>query len=293
MSNLVFISGDFSSGTTLLFTLFRNTNGCFCLYEPLHERLLPWLVWPPRAYEGHAFVGSYFAEYKGFSAIPALFDPSWGVKDLYLPPEAPADDLFRYLSYLIGGAYGRASRVVIKENRFTYRLGWLRARFPTARIVHVHRDVADHWQSIVRRVQDDLGRQDVGQDGVDFMGFRVAAWCDDLAPSFPELAADRSSSGFERFSKLCQLSKQLHETHADVSVDLADLKSDFAGTCTRISDAIGFELDAARLAPLLATGPRRAPERGALRRQVDRLIDRAGARYAETRVAYAARRRKA
>lgn len=284
MSNLVFVTGDFSSGTTLLFTLFRNTDGCFCLYEPLHERLLPWLVWPPRAYEGHAFVGSYFAEYKGFSAIPDLFDPSWGVKNLYLPPEAPADDLYRYLSYLIGGGYGRAPRVVLKENRFAFRLGWLRAKFPSARVVHVYRDVEEHWGSIVRRVQDHVGREDVGQDRVDFMGFRVAAWCDDLAPMFPELAADRSSSGFERFSKLWQLSKHEHETYADVSIQLDELKNDFAAGCARISDAVGFELDASRLQGLLAVGPRRAPEPVRLRRQVARLVDRVGARYAEARV---------
>ena len=284
MSNLVFVSGDFSSGTTLLFTLFRNTEGCHCLYEPLHERLLHWLVWPPRAYEGHSFVGSYFYEYKGFSAIPKLFDPAWGVRELHLGPEDDADRLLRYLNYLVEASLARAPNVVLKENRFTFRLAWLKANFPHARIVHVWRERDDHWRSIVRRTQEYLGREDVGQDRPDFMGFRMAAWCDDLAPTYPELAVDRSSSGYERFCRLWELSQAEHRRYADVSVELAELKGDFEGACARMSAAVGFELDANRLRPFLATGVRAEAPRGRLRRRADRLVDRAGARYAEIRV---------
>ena len=258
----------------------------------MHERLLPWLIRPPRAYEGHANVGAYFAEYKGYSQIPALFDPSWGVSRLHLPADADEPALYRYLSYLIGTGFGRAPRVVLKENRFTFRLGWLRAQFPAARVVHVYRDLDGHWESIVRRVQEHLGRSDVGQDRVDFMGFRIAAWCDDLAPAFPELAADRSSSGYERFSKLWHLSRREHERYADVSVALEELKNDFAASCERISAAVGFEMDATALADLLATGTRRPPSQNVLRFQLERFVDRAGARYAEARVSRSTRSRR-
>ncbi|MBM2821859.1 MAG: hypothetical protein HW413_605, partial [Thermoleophilia bacterium] len=223
MSNLTIVSGDFSSGTTLLFTLFRNTEGCHCLYEPLHERLLHWLVWPPRVYEGHSYVGAYVDEYRGFSEIPKLFDPAWGVSRLHLGPEDDADELFRYLDYLVDASHTRAPNVVLKENRFTFRLGWLKARFPHAHIVHVWRDRDDQWRSVVRRTQEYLEREDIGQDRPDFMGFRMAAWCDDLAPTYPELAAERSSSGFERFCRLWELSQAEHCRHADVSVELAEL----------------------------------------------------------------------
>ncbi|MDX6407889.1 MAG: hypothetical protein QOE13_960 [Gaiellaceae bacterium] len=288
MGNLVFISGDFSSGTTLAFTLLRQTEDCHCLYEPLHERLLHWLVWSPRPYDGHAFVGDYVREYKGFSAIPQLFDPAWGVSGLHLAADADAPGLFRYLSYLIGTAYARERNVVLKENRITFRLDWLRANFPQAKILHVWRDVDAQWASVVRRVQEHLQRADVGQDSVDFMGFRLAAWCDDLAPTFPELARDASSTGYERFSKLWELSRREHERHADVSVELADLKTDFEGTCRRISADIGFELDAVRLRPYLSTGKRQAPHNGAHQR-LERAVDGLGQRYAEIRVRRRAR----
>ena len=292
MDDLVFVSGGFSSGTTLLYTLFRETEGTYCLYEPLHERLPQWLVWPPRTYEGHAFVGRYFSEYKGFSAVAHLFDPRFGVRDLHLSAEDDLEGLYRYLSYLIGTAFGRAPRVVLKENRFSFRLGWLRARFPTARIVHVYRDLDSHWRSIVRRVQEHVGREDVGQERADFMGFRLAAWCDDLARAFPELAADRSSSGYQRFAKLWQLSKNEQERYADVSVALEELKADFATACAQVSAAVGFELDPLRLERFLAPDARPATPRPAFGGRLTRVVDRAGARYAEARVAAVARRRR-
>lgn len=290
MGDLVFVSGDFSSGTTLLFTLFRQTEGTHCLYEPLHEKLLPWLVWPPRVYEGHAFVSSYFAEYKGFDRITDLFDPAWGVSGLHLDPDERAEELHRYLSYLIGTAFGRAPHVVLKENRFTFRLGWLRSNFPRARIVNIWRDRDAQWQSWVRRAQEHLGREDVGQDSVDFMAFRLAAWCDDLQSVYPELAAERSSSGYERFSKLWDLSRREHEQHADVCVELGTLRSDFAGSCARISDAVGIELDPARLGRLVAPEQRSTQPRSRIR--AGRLLDRAGMRYAEARVRRQLRRSK-
>lgn len=289
MGDLVFISGDFSSGTTLLFTLFRHVDGTHCLYEPMHERLLPWLFWPPRVYEGHGSVDAYFSEYTGFSAIPRLFDPSWGTTGLYLDRDAEAPELNRYLTYLIGSSYGRAPRVVLKGNRLTFKLGWLKATFPRARIVNVWRDRDDQWRSWVRRVQEHLGRDDVGQDAVDFMGFRLAAWCDDLEDRYPQLAAARSASGYERFSKLWDLSRREHERHADVCIELRQLREDFDGSCRRISDAVGFELDAARLRHLVAPERRETEPRPRARRLG--LVDRLGQAYAEARVRRQLRRR--
>src|SRR5262249_36166692 len=107
MSNLVFLSGDFCSGSTLLFTLFRATGKYHCLYEPLHPRLREYLIWPFRAYEHHYFVKDYFNEFAGFNRIDDLFNPAWAQSNLYLTAESRADDLYRFLSYLIGTAFGR------------------------------------------------------------------------------------------------------------------------------------------------------------------------------------------
>ena len=279
--SLIVISGDFSSGTTLVFTLFRNTPGCYGLYEPLHAKLPEYLIWAPRAYEGHRNVGQYFSEYRGFDRVSLLFDPRWAAHDLSLGPTDRADDLYRYFSYLVGTAHGRAPTVVLKDNRLSFRLGWLRASFPRVRIVNVYRDLDEQWQSWVRRAQDQLGREEIGQEQVDFQAFRLADWCEDLKARYPELAAEQSRSGYERFAKLWRLSREEHERHADVCVNHQDFVDSFDSALARVSRATGVALDPESLRPLVID-PRSRPRE---RRRPEGIIERAGRRYAKARVA--------
>ena len=287
MSNLVIVSGDFSSGTTLLFTLFRRTGDFYCLYEPLHEKLLEYLIYPLRPDEHHPFVEPYFTEYKGFRELPSLFKAEWAANRLYLPPEGDASDLYRYLSYLIGTAFGRKERVLLKENRFPFRLGWVRSRFPAARIVHIYRDREDQWKSIVRRGQEYVGREDIGQNRTDFAGFSVAAWCDDLSGVFPELAASNFQNGHDRFAKLWELSYDEQHRYADLSISLGELTRDFEATCARLSACVGYELDAARLKEVVVQPERRTISpigTSTLQQRVARVVDRIGGRYARARL---------
>lgn len=291
MSDLVVVTGDFSSGTTLLFTLFRATERYRCLYEPFHEKLLEYLVWPLRVDERHFHVRDYFAEYRGLRRLPDLFDPKWGTSRLHLDPGEDAPELHRYLAYLIGGSYGRSPRVLLQFNRAAFRLGWLRRQFPRSRVVHVWRDREDQWESIVRRVQRHLGREDVGQSRVDFRGFNIATWCDDLAPVYPELEAGRSSSGFERFSKLWALSKAEQERHADISVRFRELTQEFESTFDRVRRAVGGDFPVVPLRSLVAGREvrRRPPIRGKSRGGLAHWIDRLGRRFAREWVRWRSR----
>jgi hypothetical protein len=241
MSNLVIVTGDFCSGSTLLSTLFRKTEQFCCLYEPLHELLPEYLAYKvqPLERDHHFFMDDYYRELRTFPDLSSVFDPKWGTGQYFLAPGAEADDLYRYLAYLIGTAFGRSSRVMFKENRIAFRLGWVRAAFPQATIVHIYRDRQDQWKSVVRRVQAHHGREDVGQERVGFTGFGIARWCDDLAPRFPELEAARSSTGFERFGKLWELSYQHNVRSSDISIDYKDLLQRFEPTCERLWNAIG------------------------------------------------------
>ncbi len=241
MSNLVFLTGDFCSGSTLVFTLFRKTEHYYCLYEPLHEKLREYLFYGPRAerQDHHFFIeNDYYREFRGLDQAAALFDPSWGVRDLHLPRDVAADAFYRYFAYLIGSAFGRSPRVVLKDNRMPFRLAWFKANFPQAKIVHVYRRREDQWKSIVRRVQGFLGTEEVGQGSVDFAGFSIARWCDDLAPQFPQLAACNSKTGEERFAKLWELSYEANRASADVSVAYHDLLTAFEPTWTQICEAV-------------------------------------------------------
>jgi hypothetical protein len=288
MSNVVFVSGDFSSGTTLLFTLFRRSGEFHCLYEPLHGRLLEYLIHPLRPDEHHhPFVGSYFAEYKGFREIPKLFNPAWGLSGLHLPPTAPAEDFYRYWSYLIGTALGHKSRVLLKENRIAFRLGWLRAMFPQAKIVHIYRAKEEQWNSIVSRGQEYSRRENIGQASVNFTGFNLARWCDDLKTTYPELDARNFTSGYGRFSALWELSFAEHRRYADISVDLRDLVHDFEPTCRRIGECVGVEFDVPALEQIVLRPEQRknaSITRRGLTKRLAELIDQVGRKYAKLRV---------
>jgi len=287
MSNLVFISGDFCSGSTLLFTLFRETDEYYCLYEPLHSLLREYLIWPLRVYEHHFFVDDYFSEYKGFEKIGSLFNPQWAHHRLFMSAEDEGDDLYRYLSYLIGTSFGRRSKVLLKFNRMTFRLEWLRAKFPGAKIVHIFRDKKAEWNSIVKRVQQHLGREDVGQADVNFNGFSLAFWCEDLKTQFPELGAANSRTGYDRFCKLWELSLAAHRRYADISIDYSELTHEFEPTCKRLFQTVGCSADVATLKPLIIPPERQkslSMEPARLTAQLQDLIHRAGRRYARARV---------
>jgi hypothetical protein len=287
MGELVFVSGDFCSGSTLLFTLFRETREYYCLYEPLHPRLREYLIWPLRVYEHHYFVGDYFREYRGFRRIGKLFQPEWAVRNLYLDAHDKADDLYGYLSYLIDTAFGRSDKVMLKFNRATFRLPWLRAKFPSAKIIHIHRDKQSQWKSIVSRAQEHLGREDIGQLSPTFEGFNIHSWCEDLKRVFPELEAEYSGTGFDRFSKLHDRSLAAHQANSDYSVEFRAFCHEFENHCAPMFQIAGCSADPALLRPFIIRpqGERRRVDRpeGPRARAMD-LAHRFGRRYAGARV---------
>lgn len=282
MSNLVFVSGGFSSGSTLVFTLFRKTGEYHCLYEPLHERLPLYRIAGLPVYDRHYHVDDYFSEYRDFDRLPELFDPAWGTRRLHLRAGDEADELYRYLSYIVGRSFECRPRVLLQFNRATFRLGWLRANFPRARIVHIWRECRAQWRSLVRRVQQHHGKEDVGHRHPDFTGFNLAAWCDDLAGHFPELAEERSRTGYERFSKLWRLSRRESERYADISICLSDLKEDFPATFESVRDAVGGSFPVPPLERYVVSGEASEGQKEALpgRRRLRRLSHRARLRLA-------------
>lgn len=283
----MFLTGGFSSGSTLLFTLFRKAGEFHCLYEPLHERLQEHLYGGLRVYEHHYFVDDYFTEYRGYGAVPRLHDARWGTSGLFLPATAEAPELHRYLSYLIGMSFSRGPKVLLKENRITFRLAWLRAQFPQAKIIHIYRDCDAQWKSTVKRAQAFYGREDVGQESPTFNGMNLATWCDDLAPTFPDLAAERSKTGHERFAKLWELSLEENRRHAHLTVRYEDLTRDFETVCGQIWAAVPCTADLAPLKRWVVPAERQGKLRsrsGGLRSRMGSAVDRVRFTYAKLRL---------
>ena len=295
MSKLVFLTGDFCSGSTLLFTLFRATGQYHCLYEPLHPLLREYLIWPLRTYEHHYFVRDYFKEYAGFRRIHDIFDPSWATRRLHLEADAQAPELHRYLTYLIETGFTRHSRVLLKFNRANFRLPWLRAHFPEAKIVHIYRDKQSEWKSIVKRGQEHSGKEDIGQHSPHFEGFQIASWCEDLKTSFPDLKAEACRDGFERFSRLYDHSLEAQRAHADISIEYRALCRNFEVECRRMFDVVGCPAEIAPLRPLIVPPEQQQPVpmvRSGLNSMAGAFIERAGRKYARLRVSWADNRRK-
>jgi hypothetical protein len=290
MSNLVFITGDYCSGSTLVYTLFRKSRHYYCLYEPLHERLREYLILRPNPdpYDHHFFLKDNYAEMAGFDRIADLHNPRWGNSNLYLPPDAEDDHLYRYMTYLIGSAFGRSPRVLFKENRIAFRLGWIRAKLPHARIVHIFRDPESQWRSNVRRVQEYKRTEDIGQNDVTYNGFNVATFCEDLKTTFPELDARNFKTGYERFRKLWELSFQQNQRHSDISINYRDLMNNFEATWTRVWECIGAPpIDIASLRQYVVPPEMRKEmvrDPSALRRYAQFLYNKWGFKYARARL---------
>jgi hypothetical protein len=283
---IVCVSGDFCSGSTLLFTLFRHAGTYRCLYEPLHEDLREFLVYGlrPDEHRHHFFVDHYHREFRGLRKVGTLFDRKWGDSQFHLAATDEAPDLRRYLTYLIEASLERSPRMMFKENRMAFRLGWFREHFPSAKLVHIFRRKESQWRSVVRRVQADRRRADVGQDRVDFNGFSLATWCDDLQATYPELAADRFTSGVDRFGKLWELSYREHRRYADISVAYEDLVKDFVPTARRMFAAIGArDIDVNDLKQYIVRPDRKPPTLAAVSKVADTVTgatDRVLRRYA-------------
>jgi hypothetical protein len=282
---IVCVSGDFCSGSTLVYTLFRQTGLYHCLYEPLHEDLREFLVYGLRAEEHshHFFVDQYHTEFKGLRRTGALFRRRWGLAGLHLSPVDSDEDLHRYLSYLFEASLERAPRMMFKENRITFRLGWFRANFPEAKVIHIYRGKEAQWRSIVRRVEAVRGGQ-AGEQSVQFNGFGIATWCEDLKGLYPELEAAQSQTGFERFAKLWERSYRENVAHADVSIAYEDLLRDPERTMHSMFEAVGIvDIDVAALSQFVGGPQKHGQEQGAVRGALSAaqgLADRALRRYA-------------
>src|SRR6267142_3164981 len=144
----VFITGRFRSGSTLLWNIFRHTAGCTAFYEPLNERR--WFDLQARGKhtdKTHQHVEDYWREYDGLGELASYYREDWIRCHLYMEAGAWDPALKRYIEILIERAPERA---VLQFNRVDFRLAWLRAHFPSAKIIHLYRHPREQWLSIFR-----------------------------------------------------------------------------------------------------------------------------------------------
>lgn len=245
----VFISARFRSGSTFLWQLFKHVQGVTCYYEPLNEAkwfLLDRTTAPLD--QTHIGVDDYRAEYDGMEDLAQWFDPDWAYHRLYMDETCHDPKLERYIAELITRAKGRA---ILQFNRVDFRLPWLRAHFPEARILHLYRHPREQWMSILGKgARIGLDFSIDSDPGQSLDGFYTLEWARDLRHVFPFLEPE-GRHPYELHYLLWRLSYSFGQAYSDKSVCYEDMILDFENTVNDICKAIGLSnVDIARLAKL-------------------------------------------
>lgn len=243
----VFITGRFRSGTTLLWNLFRNTDGFTSYYEPFNERR-----WFDKSLRGsgvdqsHIGVDEYWSEYDNHQALDRFYDEDWTRRELFMDERSWNPDMEKFIEYLIDRS---PERPVLQFNRVDFRLQWLRHYFPRAKILHVYRNPREQWLSFLTD-QELMNAKDVELSYVD--NFYLDIWCDDLKHHFPFLSIENSPHPYQRFYYLWKLSYLFGRKFADLSFEFEKLASDPLPVLKKIYEELGAgQVDYDRLLTLI------------------------------------------
>ncbi|HEY7423739.1 MAG TPA: sulfotransferase [Gemmataceae bacterium] len=218
--DVVIISARFRSGSTLLWNLFRATEGCTAYYEPFNERR-----WFDPAVRGHHTdpthrgVEEYWREYQRLEELGRHYRESWISQNLFMGADCWDPAMKRYVELLIDHAAGRP---VLQFNRIDFRLPWFRRHFPQAKIVHLYRHPRDQWISSL------VDPSAFPKEGTmaDFAGhdhFYLRTWACDLKYHFPFLDEGQIAHPYQMFYYVWKLSYLFGRRYAHASLAYEDI----------------------------------------------------------------------
>lgn len=218
--DIVFITGRFRSGSTLLWNIFRNIDGMTAYYEPLNERR--WFdsqTRGERVDSTHRKVDEYWHEYEGLNELADHYRLAWIDRRLYMDGADFDYDLQRYIEIMIERAPGRPA---LQFNRVDFRLPWLRERFPNAKIVHLYRHPRDQWLSTLVDPKA-FPREGSIADFAPYDKFYLLNWARDLKTQFPFLDERIVQYPYRLFYLMWKLSYRFGLAFADHSLSFEDL----------------------------------------------------------------------
>jgi hypothetical protein len=227
----IFITARFRSGSTFLWQLFRNIDGITCYYEPLNERRWFLEEGALKVDSTHLGVKDYRREYQGMQDLEGIFDLNWPFRYLYMDATHHDPRLKDYIDALIGRAMGRP---VLQFNRVDFRLQWLKANYPEAKIVHLYRDPREQWMSIIGKAG--VIKLDASYKAGQLSGdndFYTLEWARDLRHVFPFLEP-AGRHPYEIHYLLWRLSYMFGKSLSDISIGYEELVTDFDTVMTHL-----------------------------------------------------------
>lgn len=236
--DVIFVTGRFRSGSTLLWNIFRDIPETTSYYEPFNER--QWFN-PDKRGEGvdgtHVGVDEYWKEYDGLNSLGRFFKESWGEKKLYMTASTWEPQMMRYIDELIRAA---DKRVVLQFNRLDFRLDWIRQYYPNAKIIHIYRSPREQWLSYIKSAEkcrptdtfSSLGNQDF---------FYLRRWGRDLRYVFPFLDEELLNHPYELFYLIWRLSYNHGVTYADYSIAMDDLSKNTESSIIKIFSLVNID----------------------------------------------------
>ena len=217
-AGIVFITGRFRSGSTLLWNVFRQIESCTAYYEPFNERR--WFDISSRGEHvdnTHIGVNDYWKEYEGLTHLVNLYNESWISDELLMDERSWNPNMLAYINYLITHAKGVP---ILQFNRIDFRLPWLKHHYPISNIIHLYRNPRDQWLSFLKD-KSSMNKMDVEKTYVD--NFYLDIWCKDLAKYFPFLSITETPHPYQRFYYLWKLSFLFGQKYSDYSICFEEL----------------------------------------------------------------------
>ncbi len=234
--DIVIVTSRFRSGSTFLWNIFRQAGGFTSYYEPFNERR-----WFDEAFRGdrvdstHRGVDDYWSEFNGLGELGQYYNEDWIRHRMFMGGEEHDPDMQAYIECMVERA---PQRPVLQFNRIDLRLGWMKTRFPNAKLLHLYRHPRDQWCSFLTDKKL-MNKHDVHNTYID--GFYLDIWCDDLAIHYPFLDKRRTPHPYQRFYYLWKLSYLFGRKYSDLSFSFEELTRQPESCLTNMFSLLGVD----------------------------------------------------
>lgn len=217
---IIFISGRFRSGTSMLWNVFNQLPQYHTWYEPLHPNLLSHIKYV-KPKQDHIGIDDYWTNYRKLEGIESFYSQKFGQYKFFLEKHESWNALEKYINFLIEHSEDKIP--VLQFNRMDLRLSWLKNTFPEATFISINREPYPLWLSSRKHILLEFDKEDESYpDGYDLM-----QWSADLSVKFPMLQQKNNRSSYYRHYFIWLLSQKLAKYNSDLQLSL---ENDFLHT---------------------------------------------------------------